>query len=353
MHELTAQERESIVSRGSSSQTTTRMPQVNAKEKKVFVAKKLQVVEDSRRRCKARWNRVQSLFRKAHQLAELTRCQAFLYVKDEFSKTIYWGTSYALQLFQSKMDLLVVEGGKRVRSVNFVAPSSPEQSRGAVPCEALDIDRHLEGCLGSGTPREELMPSSTCESSQGSTNRSTPELTPCRAGQKSTPQKGTPSKTKIPQITIKEKKVFVDKKLQFREKSSLRFKSRCRRIKSIFKKAHALVELTKCQVFVYVKDEFSKTTYWGTSDALQLFQPMIHVDSLIKAEDKPIWTIKFVAPLEPDDESHGSDDTSNDELLISSSANESLAGSTSQTALATGQSSPESTPCRSPTNPFP
>lgn len=75
---------------------------------------------------------------------------------------------------------------------------------------------------------------------------------------------------------------FVDKKLQFREKNSLRFKSRCRRIKSIFKKAHALVELTKCQVFVYVKDKFSKTTYWGTSDALQLFQPMIHVDSLIK-----------------------------------------------------------------------
>lgn len=68
-------------------------------------------MENQRLRCKAKSNRVKGILKKGHQLAEITNCHVFIRVKDEFSKTTYWVTKDALQLFQPTIDSAIKKGG--------------------------------------------------------------------------------------------------------------------------------------------------------------------------------------------------------------------------------------------------
>lgn len=122
----------------------------------------------------------------------------FLFLRDELSKTTYWGTSDALQLFQPTLDTSIVKGGKRVRSVRFVTPAKPsEDSQGAIlsNVEAPDPDLHLS-----------------------STNESTSQIPPTASQsmheliaqeQESIVSRGSSSQTttKMPQVNAKQKKV--------------------------------------------------------------------------------------------------------------------------------------------------
>ncbi|XP_063971572.1 uncharacterized protein LOC135159709 isoform X2 [Lytechinus pictus] len=95
-------------------------------------------------------------------------------------------------------------------------------------------------------------------------------------------------------VQKKTKTMFLNKVINFKEKKNLRNQCKYRRRKSLFNKSHELAEVTGCDVFLYVKDEFSKVTYWGTDNALQLFQPVI--DSCDNNDSTPVSSVQFVTP---------------------------------------------------------